>query len=632
MALHEQQGWAAIRVRGPGEGRTALVSRNLIEDVLDRVSIEEVVGEYVELRKSGASYKGKCPFHDETSPSFYVHPDRGFFYCFGCRKGGDAIRFLEEMEGKSFMDALVELAGRAGVEIPQEELRRPAAGRGDDARRERHMKLLEAAAGLYSRVLVEHPEAAHARDYLERRNIGQETIERFRLGYAPNRWDFLVEHLRSRRASPQDGVEVGLLRPRRSGGGFYDWFRRRIMFPILSPGGKVIGFSGRLIDVPGVEESDEAKYINTPETPYYRKGEVIYGLHQAAPSIRKQGRAYLVEGNFDLVAMSQAGFENVVAPMGTAVTPDQVARLGRLGAELVFVFDGDRAGRAAAIKAFDVVAPSGRPARLTVLPPGEDPDSLLRGEGPEALRGVLESSMEMGRFVIRHAASKAGDSDGRKVEVVRKLWETMGRVPDPMLRDLYLKHLAGEFRLDEALLRRHVGLGSGTRAHGASSPTGEPTSSSTLDASPEILELVGALLDFPDIAKERFDEIEDLELEHRGLLGLLHLLRATESDELDRKLREILTNPGDEPYKRWALERLVSPRYRIHEDAQAAFDDCHGMIVRRGIERKLVEVKQEMDEAIRSGNSDRVDALAKERTRLNRMRVKRPAVEGEMAG
>ena len=607
-----------------------MVSRDVIEDVLDRVQIEEVVGEYVELKKSGASYKGKCPFHDETSPSFYVHPDRGFYYCFGCRKGGDAIRFLEEMEGRSFMESLRDLAGRAGVELPAEDVGGRARGREDDARRDRHMKLLESAAGLYHRVLAEHPDAGHARDYLERRGISSETIERYRLGYAPNRWDFLVEHLRSSRTSPGDAVDVGLIRPRRSADGYYDWFRRRIMFPILSPGGKVIGFSGRLVGGDG--EVEEAKYINTPETPYYRKGEVIYGLYQAAPSIRRDGRAYLVEGNFDLVAMSQAGFENVVAPMGTAITEQQVSRLGRLGPELVFVFDGDKAGRAAAIRAFDVVAPSGRAARVAILPAGEDPDSLLRKSGVEALTDVLDGSMEMGRFVIRHAARAAGDSDGRKVEVIRKLWSTLGRVPDPMLRDLYLKHVAGEFGIDESLIRRHVGLGAGTRREARSGRTDERTEPATLDVAPELLHLVGAVLDVPQIATGRADEIAEIEPGHPGLEALLGMLRTADPADVDRNLRETLTSRGDEPYKRWALERLVSPLYSTRGEAEEAFDDCHRKIVRSKIERRLAEVKREIDEAIRAGDTERFNELAREQTKLNRMRVRRPSAPGEVVG
>ncbi len=608
-----------------------MVSRDVIEEVLDRVAIEEVVGEYVELKKSGASYKGKCPFHDETSPSFYVHPDRGFYYCFGCRKGGDAIKFLEEMEGRSFMDSLRDLASRAGVELPAEDLAGRTRGREDDARRDRHMKLLEDAAGLYHRVLMEHPDAGHARDYLERRRISRETVERFRLGYAPNRWDFLVEHLRSRRTSPGDAVDVGLLRPRRSADGYYDWFRRRIVFPILSPGGKVIGFSGRLIGT-GDGDVEEAKYINTPETPYYRKGEVIYGLYQAAPAIRREGRAYLVEGNFDLVAMSQAGYENVVAPMGTAITPQQVSRLGRLSPELVFVFDGDKAGRAAAIRAFDVVAPSGRPARVAILPAGEDPDSLLAKGGAGALQEVLDGSMEMGRFVIRSAARSAGDSDGRKVEVVRKLWSVLGRVTDPMLRDLYLKHVAGEFGIDESLIRRHVGLGSGARRDRPHDPPGERVADEAVDVAPELLHLLGALLDFPELAAARVEEIGEIQLDHPGLEGLLRILRTADPGDVGRNLRETLTNPGDEPYKRWALERLVNPLYVKRREAEEAFDDCHRKIVRSKIERRLAEVKREIDEAIRAGDTERFNELAREQTKLNRLRVNRPAAPGEVAG
>lgn len=610
-------------IEGKGRGQQ-LVSRNLIEEVLNRVQVEDVVGEYVELRKSGSSYKGLCPFHDENAPSFYVHPDRGFYYCFGCRKGGDAIRFLQEIEGRSFSEALAELAARVGVDIPPEELGGRTERR-DDARRDRQLKVLEAAARLYERMLGQHPDAAHARDYLDARSIGAEAIEKYRLGFAPDRWDFLVEHMRSNRVSPEDGVEVGLIRPRKQSSGYYDWFRNRIMFPILSPGGKVIGFSGRALE--SAEGGEQAKYLNTPETPYYRKGEVIYGLWQASPSIRKTGRAYLVEGNFDLVAMSQAGFTNVVAPMGTAITPEQVRRLARYRAEMVFVFDGDRAGRQAALKAFEVVAPQSVSARVAILPSGEDPDSLLRAKGAGALESILERAMEMGLFVIRHAAQTSGDSAGRKVESIRELWKTLGRVPDPMLRDIYLTQVASEFKVDEQIVRRHVGLGASARAKGHA---GEESRAQPEDMSapPEVLELVGALLDFPALASQHSAEIEELALPAEGIGEMIRILMAQEPETALKNLRGTLTTDTPEPYKRWALERLVRPKYSKQEDAREAFADCRTRIVRRRHEKRLGELEGEIRHAIETGDLEEFDRLSREKVRLTRLRVANNVTDG----
>jgi DNA primase len=606
-----------------------LVSRNLIEQVLGRTAIEDVVGEHVELRRSGSSYKGLCPFHEESAPSFYVHPDRGFYYCFGCRKGGDAIRFIQEMEGSTFMEALVELAGRVGVDIPPEELGRRRES-GDEARRDRQLKLLEATARLFERTLANHPEGARARDYLEGRGIASETVERFRLGFAPDRWDFLVEHLRSSRVSPQDAVDVGLIRPRKRGDGYYDWFRNRLVFPITSPGGKVIGFSGRLVPSAGGEEGQEAKYLNTQETPYYRKGEVIYGLWQASQAIRRSGRVYLVEGNFDLVAMSQAGFENVVAPMGTAITAEQARRLSRYRAELVFVFDGDRAGRAAAVKAFEVVAPSGAPARVALLPSGEDPDSLLRSRGADALEEVLSRAGEMGEFVIRHAAGASGDSAGRKVESIRELWRVLCRVSDPMLRDIYLKRMAGEFEIDEAIVRRHVGLGGGRPAPSApSEPDGRDDT--TVQAAAEVRELVGALLDQPSLAARLAGAVDELELGHEGLAGVVRQLSGPDPEAAVKNLRETLTTEHGEPYKRWALERLVRPRYATLEAAEEAFADCRSRIMRKMHERRLQELSGEIRSAIERGDRDKLEILTREKIRLTRLRVAADPLDGEPA-
>ncbi len=593
-----------------------MVSRGFIEDVRDRVKIEDVVGEHVELKRSGASMKGLCPFHEEKTPSFHVHPERGFFYCFGCHVGGDVIKFVQMISGRSFMESVRDLASRAGIEVPREEFSRSAETDHEDARRERHLAVLEGAARLYEKVLAQHPDAAPAREYLERRAIDTACAARFRLGYAPDRWDFMVEHMRSRRLSPEDGVAVGLLRPRRQSDGYYDWFRRRIMFPVMNPAGKVIGFSGRI--VPGGEGTggEEAKYLNGPETSTYRKGETVYGLSLAATAIRRTGRIYLVEGNFDLVSMSQAGFENVVAPMGTALTQAQVARLGRFGAELVFVFDGDAAGRAAALRSFEVVAPAGLTARVATLPAGEDPDSLVRKKGAEALREVLGAAEEMGRFVIRHAAQEAGDSISRKVEAARHLWKTLGRVPDPMLRDLYLKQMAGDFRIDEATLRRHVGSVATATAGGRPAVAGQEATSP--DAAPEALELVGALLDDPQLAGRRGREIEELVLGNEGLDGLLRMLLASPPGEVVDRLRETLTTPDAGPYKRWALERLVRPVYTTPEQAEEALNDCLRRIEGRALESRSREIDREMLEAVRAGDTARRDALLKEKTQLRR--------------
>ncbi len=617
-----------------GQGRRQgvgqdVVSRDIIEEVLSRIHVEDVIGEFVELRKSGASFKGLCPFHEENTPSFYVHPERGFFYCFGCRKGGDAIRFLQEIEGKSFGEALVELAGRVGVEVPVQDLSGQAP-RADDARRERHLKLLEAAAQLYERVLGQHPDASLARDYLEQRAIGEQAVSRFRLGFAPDRWDFLTEHLRSHRISPQDGVDVGLIRPRKQGSGYYDWFRNRIVFPITNPGGKVIGFSGRLLARPGGDQKEEAKYINSQETPYYRKGEVIYGLWQAAQAIRQRGRVYLVEGNFDLVAMSQAGFANVVAPMGTAITAEQIRRLSRFRAELVFVFDGDRAGRAAAVRAFDMVAPVGVPARVAVLPSGEDPDSMLKKQGPESLQIVLDRAQEMGQFVIHHAAQSSGDSPGKKVEVIRELARSLSRVPDPMLRDIYLTHVAREFGIEEAIVRKHVGLGSGTRS---SVPAGhqEAPAPADLKVPPEVLELVGALIDFPVLATRNADVLDRLDLGHPWLAKLVFDLRSLDPALAIKNLQGTLTTDAGEPYKRWALERLVRSGYATEQAAQEAFDDCRVRIDRRMFERRLQELEGELRLAIESGDQETFEKLSKEKIRLTRLRVAVGAASGEPA-
>jgi DNA primase len=431
-----------------------LIPAGFVRDLRDRTDIVEVIGAHVQLRKAGRSYVGLCPFHQEKSPSFNVNRERQIYHCFGCQKGGDAISFLMEVEGLSFTDAVRDLASRAGIDVPEEFTRGRRADADGDARRDRWRSLLTAAHQFFQKMLWSDPAGAPARTYLAERGCSREIADTFGLGFAPQAWDRLTGALQAAQHSPADLETMGLAVPR-AGGGHYDRFRGRLMFPVDDLRGQVIAFSGRIL--PGLEDTgrdgaEAAKYINSPETPLYRKGKSFLGLPQARQAIRNSRSVILVEGNFDLVAVHALGRPDVLAPLGTAFTPDQATLLHRLGAEtIVLLFDPDSAGQNAARRAFPVLAAMGMVVRWARLPAGKDPGSLL----PQTEKALLETCLaEAPTFLeraLRDEVLAAGESPESRAAAAQRIATFIAGIPDMGERD------AQVFRAGAALgIARHV--------------------------------------------------------------------------------------------------------------------------------------------------------------------------------
>jgi DNA primase len=367
-----------------------VIPESFKQDLLNRVDIVDVVSRYVQLKKGGANYLGLCPFHNEKTPSFTVSPAKQFYHCFGCGAHGNAIGFLMAHAGLGYVDAVKELASSAGMQMPEFQPRGPE----DAARRERETDLyalMERAMEFYRTELKKSPRAIA---YLKGRGLTGEIAARFRIGYAPDDWQSL------RAAFPQYEdkalVECGLV-VQGEEGKRYDRFRDRIMFPILSARGAVIGFGGRVLG------EGEPKYLNSPETPLFEKGREVYGLVQARDAVRAEGRALVVEGYMDVVALAQFGIGYAVATLGTATTPVHVSKLLRLADELVYCFDGDAAGRKAAWRALEVslpLAPDNKPVRFLFLPEGDDPDSYVRAHGKDAFERLLREAQTLSGFLL----------------------------------------------------------------------------------------------------------------------------------------------------------------------------------------------------------------------------------------
>ncbi|MFO7767708.1 MAG: DNA primase [bacterium] len=420
------------------------------EGFLDQVraatDIVEVIGPYVKLKKKGQNWFGLCPFHNEKTPSFSVHQERGMYYCFGCGAGGNAITFLMEHDGMSFTQAVEDLAKRAGIPLPKSD----GGASTDD--RDRLRAAVEAAASFFQQNLKEDV-GRKAVDYLKERGMTGETARDFRLGYAPDSWDALLKHLKRKGYKEEELQEAGLVKPR-EGGGHYDAFRDRIVFPFIDRRGRVIGFSGRLLSD---DEEAGPKYINSPETPLFQKGRVLYGLHQAVKNLLKSERALLVEGQFDVLTLHQEGLPEAVAASGTAFTEDQARMLQRLVERVLLLFDADSAGLKAAWRSYTSLVSQGLDVAFVPLPEGEDPDTLVREEGVETFRERLEGAQTVVSFFLDHLDPplESRDAHGR-AEAARDLLEMIRNDSDGLRRTMTLQEIAGRFGLEEADLRREL--------------------------------------------------------------------------------------------------------------------------------------------------------------------------------
>jgi DNA primase len=418
---------------------------------LDRTNIAEIVKRHVELKRAGTgSWMGLCPFHGEKTPSFHVNEARKYFYCFGCHEKGDAITFLTKIEQRPFMDVLQELAAAAGVDLdlrplsPAERQARQKA----ESERDRMFRAMEAAASFFEAQYASDAGAA-ARRYVEKRGIGPAVRERFRVGYAPPRWDALSATLAAHKIPPSDLERLGLTGV--NDRGRYDFFRDRVMLPVIDRQKRVIGFGGRLLD----PEAKDRKYVNSPESPLFHKKESLYGLHAALDAIRRSGTVILVEGNFDVLALHQAGIEEAVAPMGTALTEEQVGVLGRLAKTIIVVFDGDSAGQRAAQKAIPLFVDAGiADARIARLPAGVDPDDFVRSpdHGPEAFRRLVGNARPILEQFIQDTASDANVPD--RVAALRAIAALLVKVKDQTVRELYAGQLPGILRMEAQQVRR----------------------------------------------------------------------------------------------------------------------------------------------------------------------------------
>ncbi len=421
----------------------AYIPEDKLLEIKDAASLEEVVGAFVKLTRRGRNLVGLCPFHADSKPSFTVAPDKGIFHCFGCGAGGNVFSFLMQYHRLSFPEAVEELARRHGIPLTLRDL----GPEGSKATRKRQLAYdLHAQAAAFYRKTLQGASGKTARDYLARRGLTPEVVEAYQLGYAPDGWDGLRNHLQNKGLSLEVAQEMGLLMARATGG-YYDRFRDRVMFPIADRTGRVVGFGGRVLG------DGEPKYLNSPESPLYSKGRLLYGLSQAAQALRREDLALVVEGYLDLLALRVHGIEPVLATLGTALTREQVRLLKSLVSRVVLVFDGDAAGAAAMRRAFPLFAEESLAVRVLPLPAGMDPDNYVQAHGPDLFQSPWEAAQPMFAFLVEGLIQTFGlDIEGR-VRLLTELRPYFQSLRDPVEQDLWLRFTAGRLGVEEGSLR-----------------------------------------------------------------------------------------------------------------------------------------------------------------------------------
>ena len=406
-----------------------------IRTIRDRANIVEVVSDLVSLRRRGASFLGLCPFHTEKTPSFTVSAERGFFHCFGCGEHGDVFGFVMRTQGLAFPDAVRRVADRFGLAVSEEVA-------GVAARSAEPLVSANAVAARFFQRTLASAAGAEARAYLHDRGMRPETMERFGLGYAPAGGEVLVRHLRTEGVRLEDALVVGLV-GRRAAGGLFDRFRDRVIFPIADPTGRVVAFGGRILPGRPAAGDPPPKYLNSPESPLFHKGQTLYGLGAAREAIRRTGRAIVVEGYMDVLALAEAGVGEVVAPLGTALTADQLRVLRRFTDVVLACFDGDEAGRKAAARSFPVFLEAGLWGRGVFLPAGSDPDSFVRAAGAQALGDLCLHAAPLVDAYLAHLGGSERDAVRRRADGAREVARILKHVRNPFEFDV-LAHLAAE--------------------------------------------------------------------------------------------------------------------------------------------------------------------------------------------
>lgn len=534
------------------------IPRPFIDELIARCDIVEIIDARVPLRKKGNNFVACCPFHQEKTPSFVVTPTKQFYHCFGCGVSGNVLSFLMDFEHLNFPDAVEQLAHQLGVPIPQEFSAKAPVQDIDG------YALLEKIAGYYQQQLRHSPAAI---DYLKSRGLSGQIVKEFGVGYVAGQWENIVPVLKFTEKEKQHLVKLGMLISK-STNNFYDRFRERIMFPIRDRRGRVIGFGGRIL------EKGEPKYLNSPESPIFHKGKELYGLFEAAKFLREIPRLLVVEGYMDVIALAQFGIRNVVATLGTAITGDHLHQLLRVTPEVVFCFDGDKAGQTAAWRALEISLPSlqdGFHVRFLILPEGEDPDSMVRKEGVEQFNQRIEQAISLGDFLFAKLSEKIDikTSEGKAhfSKLARPLIE---KIPQGVLQELLLARLAQFIRMDLETLKQLQKKPEKTFVK-----TFTPQKTNSVQKRSPMRMAIALLVQFPQLAQslEKVNEVLGLQLPgSQWLKDLLMLLNNSPELTTGGILEQWRDHPDQKQLAQLATMDIPIPQSGLEQEFLGTID------------------------------------------------------------
>lgn len=533
-----------------------LISPSTLEQIRASSDIVEVIGGYFPLKRAGANFVALCPFHKEKSASFSVNPHRQIFYCFGCHKGGDVFSFVQAYENLSFLEAVRRLAERARIPLEFLAGMEPA---GERSLKETLLQMHEQITQRWQIALAQDAAGQPARDYLKQRGVAEEAVKLFRLGFAPNVWDDTVNWAKSKGYDLPLVEKAGLILHRENEARYYDRFRGRLMFPIGDEQGRIIGFSGRIL----AGDQKSAKYVNSPETPLFVKGKVIFGLDKTKRALLDQGFAIICEGQLDLITCYLAGVRNVAAPQGTALTADQVRILKRYVDEVVLCFDADAAGRNAAIRALDDLLASGLAIRVATIPPPHDPDSFIKSFGGAAFQELITKAESFFDFYLNHLCSgnDIGTDKGR-LAVVQAMAEAVHKTNHPVLVDTYAQKTGYRLRVAPDAIRSefHKLRSPKTRPKTEAASESHSTPPETHPPSPQESWLLKLLLVEESLAEWAARRLDVDWLQHAGIRAIVARRLALVPPKSWPGVAGFLAQERDEPTSRMISAAVADPR------------------------------------------------------------------------
>ncbi|NQT29973.1 MAG: DNA primase [Candidatus Saganbacteria bacterium] len=575
-----------------------MIPREKIEEIRNKADIVDVIGEYVHLKKRGKNYVGLCPFHSEKDPSFTVSPEKQFFHCFGCNEGGNVFAFIMKIENIGFAEAVVELGTKVGIALPK------FTPSGPSKPEKEKLFSVMALAQQYFKSCLENKVGEAARNYLLKRNISDKTRDLFGLGFAPPGWDNLFKHLISRGASPPLIERCGLILPREGSSGYYDRFRDRLIFSITDQRGRTIAFGGRSLG------NEEPKYLNSSDTPIYRKGETLFSLNLSKEHIKKSKVAVMVEGYFDLITPFQAGVQNIVATLGTALTTSQAKLLARYSETAILAFDADAAGEVATERSFDILKGQGLTVKVAQFREAKDPDEVIRKHGEKAFTKCIASATPFLKFKIKKVLSRhnLSEIEGRS-KALKEIALLLSQQKDAFLKQEYAKFCAPLLGTDvETILsqiNRNIQYAPARTSRHLHRVTHKP-SSKLAEAEKNLIALASQDISLLNSLKKEITPADFMLPETRAIASLLFASNLKEDNvSLSHFLLE---NLNDESAKKF-LSRLLINDHLKASDGQVILADCIKVIKAQNQKSKIASIKLEVAEAEKAGESAKVKQL-----------------------